>query len=250
MNKLKNITLLLLEEDLTESALLKALLKEIGVGNILIVTDYVDAMRMIAQYNPDIALLSIGTNNYEPGIRIATNITARNPIPLIFISSDYTMELYEKVKYLRPYAFMSKDLSTVQLKQAIELALEKPLNGADNLNGEHFEEEFSFEDGFIFVQVGNHYKKFKLSNIWWIESEGKYAALKSNKNRVLIDVPIRDLAEKLDRKGFIRTHKSFIINLKYVDYIDKTEAVVLVKGEKIPIGRSFKSGFFSRIKFS
>lgn len=128
-----------------------------------------------------------------------------------------------------------------------ELALNNNSDTAIRVDGAAVSSKNIMEQEFLFVQVGNHIKKIDFSDIWWLESEGKFTALKSANSRVLSNISIRDLAKRLEPKGFIRTHKSFVINLKHIDYIDKAASVVFMKGEEIPIGRNFKATLFNSI---
>lgn len=46
------------------------------------------------------------------------------------------------------------------------------------------------------------------------------------------------LEKELSEKGFIRTHRSFMINLKYIDKIQK-DSITLIGGETIPMGSTY-----------
>jgi DNA-binding LytR/AlgR family response regulator len=52
--------------------------------------------------------------------------------------------------------------------------------------------------------------------------------------------------ESLPQNIFYRIHKSYIINSLHVDLIENEE--VRIRGERIPIGDSFRQGFFESIK--
>lgn len=46
------------------------------------------------------------------------------------------------------------------------------------------------------------------------------------------------MEEQLFNKGFIRTHKSFLVNKQYIRSIDSTR-VLLDTGEELPIGKRY-----------
>lgn len=249
MHSIVTTNLFLFEENDTDANLMKILLEKVGMTNIHIAKNEEESVFIFTEYNPAIALFSINSSNIECLSQLIEKIKEIECIPLIFISEEYTEKMYSKVKMFNPYSFINKQLSLVSLKQSIELALKRDKVSLRKTNELTSKKSENYQD-YIFVQVGNHYKKINISDIWWIESEGKYSALKSENSRILIDISIRDLAEKLNDKGFSRIHKSYIINLKCVDYVDKNNIMVFLKDESLPIGRSFKSSFYKQIKFT
>jgi DNA-binding LytR/AlgR family response regulator len=56
------------------------------------------------------------------------------------------------------------------------------------------------------------------------------------------------LKEQLPEKSFIRTHRSYIINLKYISCI-RQRSIILTTGQEVPIGVTYAKIFgheFSR----
>jgi len=53
------------------------------------------------------------------------------------------------------------------------------------------------------------------------------------------------LEERLDPRGFLRVHRSFIVNLKYVKEVRREangdSVVLLDNGQKVAMGRSYRS---------
>ena len=54
------------------------------------------------------------------------------------------------------------------------------------------------------------------------------------------------MEDKIGQYGFVRNHSSFIVNLLYVSNIEKME-IKLTTGERIPIGKSKKKEFMTRL---
>ncbi|MEM6316988.1 MAG: response regulator transcription factor [Bacteroidota bacterium] len=243
MPSISSIHVLLIENDFQDCFLLKNLLKSVGVRKILVVNLH-DSDSVFDQFNYDLIIMGVDAKNVEKNVAFATRLLSVRWKPLIVLSEDFNEQLFEKIKSLHPYSFMSKDLSILKIKQAIELAIVQN-SLSQGTSSEEVQQE---KDDIIFAQVGNIVKKIKLADIWWIQSEGKYTAIKAASGRVLMDMSLRNLAKKLRQKGFVRTHKSYIVNLKHVEYADKSGSTVFIKGENIPVGRSFKSNFFRMVK--
>ena len=53
------------------------------------------------------------------------------------------------------------------------------------------------------------------------------------------------LEERLDPRGFLRVHRSFIVNLKYVKEVRREpngdSVVIMDSGHKVALGRSYRS---------
>lgn len=53
---------------------------------------------------------------------------------------------------------------------------------------------------------------------------------------------IKDCEIKFEKYDFIRIHKSYIVNLRYVDFIDKSNDDIALKSikKKLPLSRNLK----------
>ena len=55
-----------------------------------------------------------------------------------------------------------------------------------------------------------------------------------------------DFEEKLS-SDFVRCHKSYIINMNYIDSIENWVTAVMKDGTRFPVGRSYREDFKSTI---
>ena len=58
---------------------------------------------------------------------------------------------------------------------------------------------------------------------------------------------LADLEEKLGQKEFIRVHQSYMVNIKKIESLNPVRNIIVVKGEELPIGRSYKKNLLNRI---
>ncbi len=85
----------------------------------------------------------------------------------------------------------------------------------------------------------------KTSSVQWIESTGNYVCLHTMKGRHLIRAKISALQEKLDPCKFIRIHRSTIINVDFIQEIEKCSHAGYIfkmnKGDKISSSHNYNS---------
>lgn len=82
-----------------------------------------------------------------------------------------------------------------------------------------------------------------LTNIVRCEAEGTYTFFYlQNGEKILVSKVLKEYAELLENNGFIRTHQSHLVNLKFVKSWLKEDGgmLLLETGEKIPVSRPHK----------
>jgi two-component system LytT family response regulator len=83
-----------------------------------------------------------------------------------------------------------------------------------------------------------------IENILYLEADGSYCTLNFKDSKaMIISKPLRFFEDKLENeKSFIRPHKSFLINLKYVEEYQKSDGgfLKLNSGIVVPISRNKK----------
>ncbi|WP_027419847.1 LytR/AlgR family response regulator transcription factor [Crocinitomix catalasitica] len=97
----------------------------------------------------------------------------------------------------------------------------------------------------LVVKEGNSTVIIKTDEIRYIKSESNYVVFFLEDKKVMALMSLKKLVEELP-KQFIRIHKSFIINLNFLERISTEE--VLVNSEHIPIGLTYKEILLEKIK--
>ena len=84
-----------------------------------------------------------------------------------------------------------------------------------------------------------------VEDIRWIEAEENYVRVCAGGESHLLREAIGHMETRLDPQTFLRVHRSFIVNLRYVKEVksepDGDATVVMVTGEKIAMSRSYRS---------
>lgn len=104
----------------------------------------------------------------------------------------------------------------------------------------------NYQNQFVLFKKGSTKHKIFLRDIVFLESL---------KNNIIVTTPyqkhtfyesISNLEEILKDQPFVRIHRSFIINLNYIESFAPTN--VVVKGHELPIGRKYKSDVLEKLK--
>ena len=144
---MKNVIILLVEDESLETKELKQKLEGIGYQVPYIISNYEELVNKASDIMPDIILMKIflkgDLNNTE-----AVNKIKKLDIPLIYLI-DYPKNplIFEKTKITDPYGYIIKPYNDNQLKYTIELALykhkkEKKLKENENKYRKIFNNEF------------------------------------------------------------------------------------------------------------
>lgn len=100
------------------------------------------------------------------------------------------------------------------------------------------------KEDFIIIKTEGMHRKLLLSEILYLESQGNDVKIVSiTQENVISKTKIADLETALCGKGFVRIHRSFIINTPFVTAFSSHE--VLVGEHQIPVGRSYKQEYDS-----
>ncbi len=138
---------------------------------------------------------------------------------LIFISSsrEYVFDAYD----VEAFQYLLKPVDNRKLKRVLQKAV---------LKTEKRSQEF------IIVSRERQKKKLFLDDIYYFEIKGRVVDVHGTEGVFTYYEQIGELENKLRDKGFFRCHKSYLINLKYVDVYNRQEAI-LENGEGIVIAK-------------
>ncbi|KAA5532218.1 LytTR family transcriptional regulator [Taibaiella lutea] len=93
----------------------------------------------------------------------------------------------------------------------------------------------------LFIKTGVRYEKLDLTNLLFVQTEGKYIALHFKDGKRLLRVSLVNFLKESSHLNLIRIHKGFAINTDYINSYTSQEVTVL--DNEIPIGRSYKGNW-------
>ena len=91
------------------------------------------------------------------------------------------------------------------------------------------------EQGFM-LEVGQVQYRLDVRKVMYIEATGKYLNIYLTDRMYYIRYQISALEEQLQEYGFLRIHKSYLVNIRYI-YLIETGHIVLENQQSLPVSR-------------
>ncbi|MGL5295815.1 MAG: LytR/AlgR family response regulator transcription factor [Culicoidibacterales bacterium] len=179
--------------------------------------DLIDDM-IIHEKQFDLIFLDIvmGTLN---GIETAREIRKMSQmVPIVFLTSskEYALDSYE----IRAFNYIMKNSSQleVQMLEAIVACCQKKVT-------------------YITIQNKSIIEKIDINDIVYIESNRRKIIVKTKGGMYETYEKLDTIFAKLSRFGFVRTHRSYIVNLAYIQKITPKE-ITTIFGDSVIVSRS------------
>lgn len=91
----------------------------------------------------------------------------------------------------------------------------------------------------IYFKCNNWLEKLTYNTICYLEAAGSYCSIHvSNNKKLTIAQPLGEIINSLPSDTFIRVHRSYVINIKYVNKYYGN--IFYIQDTMIPIGRTYK----------
>jgi DNA-binding LytR/AlgR family response regulator len=227
------MTCIIIEDEIPAQKILNNFLNKLP--NVELVATFnaaIAANSFLKDQNVDLVFLDINLPDIS-GIDFIKTI--KNP-PAIIMTTAYpeyavsSFELDTIVDYLvKPFSFDRFLKAINKAKDRIEMS-EKPIQEQSEI---------------LFLNVDKTLHKITLNDILYIESDRNYITVVTTKQKLSYIESLKNWKEKLPDNQFIQTHKSYIINRKYVDKISGNE--IYVNANRLPIGRTFKQELLKKL---
>jgi DNA-binding LytR/AlgR family response regulator len=94
-------------------------------------------------------------------------------------------------------------------------------------------------DPTIPIELAGTTRMLPRSAVRWVEAQGDYARLRTADGSHLVRVPLATLAERWADAGFIRIHRSYLVQLRLIAELRLANSgyVVVVDGTELPVSR-------------
>jgi hypothetical protein len=102
----------------------------------------------------------------------------------------------------------------------------------------------------LIVQTGTGDSVLRLEEIDYLEAARNYISVHAGGHEYIIRDTMTNVARRLSGGPFVRTHRSFIVNIdkiKEIRTVDAAQRVILTSGEEVPLSRSYREEFTQEI---
>ncbi|MGZ8544857.1 MAG: LytR/AlgR family response regulator transcription factor [Flavisolibacter sp.] len=213
---------------------LKQLVTQVpGLDLIAECSDAGEALNSLDAIQVDLLLLDIEMPDMS-GLDLTRKLGQQRPL-IIFTTAkkDYAVEAFE----LNVVDYLVKPITLPRLKQAIEKAGETLDSNKEEVKVE--------EQGFVFVKDNGVLKRISIDDILFLEAMGDYVKVHTLQKFHVVHATLKSIEEKLPSTKFIRVHRSYIVAINKIDYIQ--EGTISIGKTTIPVADTHKSNLNKRL---
>ena len=193
------------------------------IGEVHATGSATEALRMLKELEVDAVFLDIQMPGLD-GFELATVLSRfKRPPAIVFVTAhdQHAVDAFD----LNAVDYVLKPVREERLAEAIRRVL-------GSRRPEGIREQVPVERGGVtrFVPV---------SDIRYVEAEGDYARLHTADETYLVRIPLSQLEQQWADAGFVRTHRSVLVAIPYVEElrVDGGRCAVLVGGAELPVSR-------------
>ena len=202
--------------------------------------DGFQGLKAIQQHKPDIVFLDIQMpkiNGFEmleliddpPAIIFTTAFDEYAIRAFEFHAVDYLLKPFGRDRFSKAIDKWLNQQTTTQQKSATEALLQSAAHSPSQSER-------------IVVKTAGRIKIIPLHDIQYLEAADDYVKILTAEGNYLKKKTMSYFEEVLDPKQFVRTHRSYIVNIQQITRIDayekENQVAILTSGAKIPVSKS------------
>lgn len=160
----------------------------------------------------------------------------QSPPMVVFTTaySEYAIEGYkvDAIDYLlKPFGMDDMMRAANKVKRQYDLMHTASVSAVD-------------ENDAIFVKTDYKVLRIAITDIAYIEAMSEYLRifLTDKSKPMVVLLSMKKMEERLTGKGFMRVHRSYIVNLNCIREVGKSR-IILTNGAEVPIGNIYRDAF-------
>jgi len=225
------INCIIIDDDLVALNLVKHFVTSTdGLALLETFSDSVAASNYIRknQSNIDLVLMDIEMPGLT-GIELLASFKEFPPVILISSQEKYAIQAFDH----RVLHYLLKPLEYSKFLKAIERVFRASESEKKSLD-------------YVFVKENGLLTKVSYKDILYFEALGDYVKVHSKDKAHVVNSTMKSIEDKLrENPSFIRVHRSFHINLNYLESFDSE--IAIVSNKTIPIGSKYRSDLQNRL---
>jgi two-component system LytT family response regulator len=206
-----------------------------------------EALQLIQNHQPNITFLDIQMPG-KNGIDFAAEIQSINT-SIVFVTAYDQFAL--KAFKLSAIDYLLKPVEPKELIQAVNKCMENKKNKMFREQLQIFQSIVAKQEERIALPSANGLDFYELKNIIFFKADESYCEvwLSGNTKRI-ISRKLGEIESLLDEAGFVRVHKSFMININHIVRYIRGEGgqVLLTNGAVIDVSRRKKDELLQKIQ--
>jgi two-component system, LytTR family, response regulator len=196
-------------------------------------SDAFEAMQQINRQPVDLVVLDINMPRLS-GLDMLRTLKKYPAIIITSAYSDYALEGFELsvTDYLlKPFSFQRFVQATEKVHQ-----LRQPADHPAPI---------APKEDFIMVKADKKLTKIFFNELTYVEAYGNYIFIYTGPNRIMSKQTLTQFEEQLPTTQFVRIHKSYVVSLKAVKFLEGNELSIGAK--KLPVGKVYREDLLRRL---
>jgi DNA-binding LytR/AlgR family response regulator len=208
------------------------LAKDERVGEVRTAADASGALRELESDDVDAVFLDIRMPGLS-GLDLAKVLSrfARPPV-VVFVTAydEHAVAAFD----LHALDYVVKPVRAERLAEAVRRA-----HGATTAGSRAEAPQDRPASGTIPVELAGTVRFLARADVAYAEAAGDYARLHTTGGSHLVRAPLATLAEEWAAAGFVRIHRSYLVNLRHIGELrfDGAHYTVVVAGHELPVSR-------------
>ena len=204
----------------------------------------IEAFNFLKQNQVDLLFLDIEMPNMT-GIELTRQLTQRPLIIFTTSKKEYATEAFE----LNVADYIVKPITVARFMAATERAKELFDSKNNHIIYPFGSIETQNNDAFIFIRDSNILKKIMMDDLLWLEAMGDYVKVFHRENGKekfnAIHTTLKALEEKLPASKFQRVHRSYVVAVSKIDFIE--EGAINIGKKVIPVADAYRNVLNKRL---
>lgn len=189
----------------------------------------------------DLVFLDIQMEGFT-GIQLLNTLKKKPSVIFTTAYDRYAIQAFD----LDVSDYLLKPISFERFIKAVEkvydgINSQKKVTPVVTVNEAHTHEEKTF----MFVKTEYRMQRVDFKEILYVEGLKEYLIVKTITGRVITLQNFKTMEEALPESNFIRVHKSYIVALDKIEYIERNR--IKIADQLIPIGDTYRKIFFEKL---
>jgi two-component system, LytTR family, response regulator len=241
MNK-KKITTIIVDDEKLAREITKGYLTEFPDVEILTeCANGFDAIKKINELKPDIVFLDI----QMPKISGFEMLELLEQPPIVIFTTAYDQYAIKAFE-VSAVDYLLKPFSSERFNEAVKKAFTflqdrfEYDSAIKNIVDEN-DKKIEFLERVV-IKDGSKISIVPVETIKWIEAQDDYVMINSDLGRFLKQKTMKYFENHLDENAFIRIHRSYIINVDFIQHLEQTGKesyqIILKNGKQFPVSKT------------
>ena len=199
----------------------------------------VTAVDRIISVQPEIVIMDINIKGELSGVEVGLKLNSLGyKGGIIFLTSLDDDSIFEEAREVLPFDYLIKPVRVRKLKRTLELLLSSQV-GKEGQSKES-----------IILKGNKELYKIDIEKIKIIEIQDKFCLItvEDRMESIRIRIGLGILLQKLKSPAFVKVHRSYVVNEKYIESYDISMNQLSVGENLIPVSRTFRSDLLNRLK--